>query len=161
MIDFFIIRTPINIEFATFSLLVVYYAHIFHKQKSEWYALKKRYITFWIVVNVLFFCLAIGTVEISIYNSVLLLLSTSCLQFFNAHFHFSSLNISVLIALGIKYDVLDGADAVEPMWLTNIHLLSTGVAFFFFINRNWLVWIQSCTANETNTNSGWCSFHLL
>jgi len=49
---------PINIQFATFSLLVVYYAHLHHTQKSEWYALKRRYVSLYIVLNVLFFILA-------------------------------------------------------------------------------------------------------
>jgi len=50
---------PINIQFATFSLLVVFYAHLHHTQKSEWYALKRRYIGLYVILNALFFILAV------------------------------------------------------------------------------------------------------
>jgi len=52
--------SPINIQFATFSLLVVYYAHLHHKQKSEWYSLKRRYTGLWATLNCLFLLLAIS-----------------------------------------------------------------------------------------------------
>eukprot|EP01114_Cavostelium_apophysatum_P014965 TRINITY_DN3994_c0_g1_i1.p1 TRINITY_DN3994_c0_g1~~TRINITY_DN3994_c0_g1_i1.p1 ORF type:complete len:356 (-),score=63.33 TRINITY_DN3994_c0_g1_i1:291-1358(-) len=46
---------PINVEFATFSLLVVYYAHLQHKQKTEWWNFKRKYIITYSLVNGAFF----------------------------------------------------------------------------------------------------------
>jgi len=47
--------TPINIQFATFSLLVAYYAHLEHKQKGEWRIFKRRYTLIYGISNLLFF----------------------------------------------------------------------------------------------------------
>jgi len=49
--------TPINIQFATFSLLVAYYAHLEHKQKGEWRIFKRRYTLIYGISNLLFFWL--------------------------------------------------------------------------------------------------------
>jgi len=54
----FVYFMPINIQYSTFSLLVVYYGHLQHKQKEEWYSLKRRYFAFWIFTNILFLILA-------------------------------------------------------------------------------------------------------
>jgi len=47
-------RIAIPIQFATFSLLICYYAHIQHKEKAEWYTFKRRYLILWIVTNAIF-----------------------------------------------------------------------------------------------------------
>lgn len=48
---------PINIQFATFSLLVVFYAHLHHKHKQEWYSFKRKYKIFYTVFNISFLIL--------------------------------------------------------------------------------------------------------
>jgi len=50
---------PINIQYSTFSLLVVYYAHLQHKQKTEWYSFKRKYFAAYIITNLIFLILAI------------------------------------------------------------------------------------------------------
>ncbi|PRP87717.1 hypothetical protein PROFUN_02417 [Planoprotostelium fungivorum] len=45
---------PFNIQFSTFSLLVIYYAHILQSQKAQWKHFKKIYGAIWAVINFLF-----------------------------------------------------------------------------------------------------------
>jgi len=56
----FIFWIPINIQFSTFSLLVVYYAYLnpLHEVKAEMRKFKRFYFTVWFVTNIVFF---IGT----------------------------------------------------------------------------------------------------
>jgi len=49
---------PVNIQFSTFSLLIVYYAQLGHQHKGEMKAFKRRYIAVWVITNVIFFVLA-------------------------------------------------------------------------------------------------------
>jgi len=48
---------PFNIQFSTFSFMVVFFAHLQHKHKSEWKSFKRWYITAWITINVIFYIL--------------------------------------------------------------------------------------------------------
>lgn len=50
--------TPINIQFSTFSLLIVYYAHLHQQQMKEWKEFKRKYVIVWILTNALFLVLA-------------------------------------------------------------------------------------------------------
>jgi len=54
-LDRIIYWIPFNLQFCTFSFLVVYYAHLHQKQKAEWKDFKKKYISFWAIINLLFF----------------------------------------------------------------------------------------------------------
>jgi len=48
---------PINIQFATFSLLACYYAHLHYKHKSEWSDFQRKYTITWSVLNSVFLIL--------------------------------------------------------------------------------------------------------
>jgi len=52
---------PINIQYSTFSLLVVYYAYLnpIHEAKAEMRKFKRFYITIWITTNILFLILTL------------------------------------------------------------------------------------------------------
>jgi len=50
---------PVNVMFATFSLLVVFYAHLHHKQKAEWKAFKRKYLTVWAALSIIFLILGL------------------------------------------------------------------------------------------------------
>eukprot|EP00164_Ancoracysta_twista_P006495 GFYU01009048.1.p1 GENE.GFYU01009048.1~~GFYU01009048.1.p1 ORF type:complete len:370 (-),score=56.30 GFYU01009048.1:35-1144(-) len=61
---------PINIEFATFSLLALYYAHlvqILKRNKAEWEShLKRKYFLIYVVVNVILFLLNATWVAVAV-----------------------------------------------------------------------------------------------
>jgi len=59
-------RVAIPIQFATFSLLICYYAHIQHKEKAEWYTFKRRYSILWITTNAIFGGLEIVWISLGI-----------------------------------------------------------------------------------------------
>eukprot|EP01117_Protostelium_nocturnum_P003888 TRINITY_DN1514_c0_g1_i2.p1 TRINITY_DN1514_c0_g1~~TRINITY_DN1514_c0_g1_i2.p1 ORF type:complete len:362 (-),score=61.21 TRINITY_DN1514_c0_g1_i2:10-1095(-) len=50
----FVFWIPFNIQFSTFSLLVVYFAHILQSEKAEWRRFKRWYSIGWAIINIVF-----------------------------------------------------------------------------------------------------------
>jgi len=48
---------PVNIQFSTFSLLVIYYAHLHKQQTGEWHDFMRKYIGVWAIINITFLIL--------------------------------------------------------------------------------------------------------
>jgi len=42
----FVYYLPINVQFSTYSLFVVYYAHLHHTKKEQWITLKKKILVY-------------------------------------------------------------------------------------------------------------------
>jgi len=57
---------PINIQYSTFSLLIVYYAHLHHSEKSQWKDFKKNYMGIWAGLNLLLLVLGLVWVSLDI-----------------------------------------------------------------------------------------------
>jgi len=53
LLYFTLFRLAINVQFSLFSLLIVYYAHLHHNEKNEWYDLKRKYVAAWFIANVI------------------------------------------------------------------------------------------------------------
>lgn len=102
----FFIRIGIPIQFSTFSLLVIYYAHLHHKHKSEWYSFKRKYMTFWFVSNFLFYFL-----ETSMSYNILF---------------FQSKIFPVVLGMSIAHPV---KECNEPTWASDFHELFSGTVF--------------------------------
>eukprot|EP01116_Phalansterium_solitarium_P005926 TRINITY_DN1820_c0_g1_i1.p1 TRINITY_DN1820_c0_g1~~TRINITY_DN1820_c0_g1_i1.p1 ORF type:complete len:325 (+),score=77.68 TRINITY_DN1820_c0_g1_i1:157-1131(+) len=139
LLAIFIYWLPINIMFATFSLLVVFYAHLHQRQKSEWRAWKRKYLIVWGVLSLLFLAFGLTLILLGINDQM-----GNSLWLMRVHYYFNGLVFLVVVSFlawhcGRVWLLMRASEGAQTMMVARVSfpkiLTVTASLFLLFASR--------------------------